>query len=749
VVKSLIFGHVKLLKLAMTLDNDASNHESHGNDCQKQESSPIKKCEEDLADRDPAVQSPKNSMMPTNFSTNSSQSPTCSKETKGLLQQNNRSFSAGSVTAMGTRSPDSDRPSSSKDVYRPTFTSTKPAFSRKLQPMEFPSVNEPTRTLILDGEEGGKFKRILTQAGIYYILMENRGTGGVFGAKGIIRYQYRPLSWEIGGSELQNLMFNQFSDGDDNVSINGESINRRCSWSPSSPLKHVERGDDTEGDFGIEPSDKYQLPTGVCDVDTGESDSPDEEGAISLEDADTLLMKGDKIPKGCKGVAFYKNSPIGLAFMKGRMTAGRGASKVYYFVVGQPFQRLFLNLTFSWGKATEVKVSLGYGGPLLPIPPLSLTKQPSNFMKRKERKRYRILALDGGGVLGGSILVILEYIENELRRITRNPEARIVDYFDLIVGTSTGGIITATLLKGYGISYLRSKWKNWAQTIFGGTRNALGALLFNEGYDVEPTKKLLQDVLGHAPIASLRPDMPRCAITSTDVSHQPYQLYIHRNYDLSDKSINEGNERNDINVGNGAAYPGRVAKESSLLPLWLVAWIAGSAPTYIRGPTLTELQKMGVNVRKNDVVHLVDGAFLANNPSVVALKEGAQILGKSLNYFCRENLSCLVSIGTGVTYRKKTEMKDGNVSSLQILLNAPHLFLESGKVHKEVMHEILVDNGEDTYFRYNTPGLGEATIDNADEEQLKFVVDATKQYMEEEKIYDTRRLTRLLVASDV
>merc|ERR1739838_1287316 len=603
-------------------------------------------------------------------------------------------------------------------------------------------------TLISDGEEGGIFKRILTKAGIYYILMENKGTGGVFCAKGIVRYQYRPLAWEVGGSDLQSLIVNQFVDGDNGLG-GVESFDRGQGWSPS-PLRNNngERGDAQDGELDVDYSDKFHLPTGVCNVDTGESDTPDEEVAVKVEDADTLLTKGEKVPNGFKGVAFYKNSPIGLSFMRGRMTAGRGSNKVYYFIVGQPFQRLFLNLTFSWGKATEVKVSLGYGGPLLPIPPLSLTIQPSNFTTRRERKRYRILALDGGGVLGGSILVILEYIEKELRRITRNPEAKIIDYFDLIVGTSTGGIITAAMLKGYGVSYLRSKWKSWAQTIFGGSRNALEALLFNEGYDVEPTKKLLQDVLGHAPLASLRPNMPRCAITSTDVSHQPYQLYIHRNYDLSDNS-NEGNERNDSNQGTGSAYPGRVAKESSLLPLWLVAWIAGSAPTYIRGPTLIELQKMGVNVRKNEIVHLVAGELLANNPSVVALKEGAQILGKSLNYFCRENLSCLVSIGTGVTYRKKTEMKDGNLSSLQILLNAPHLFLESGKVHKEVLHEILVDNGEDTYFRYNTPGLGEATIDNAEEEQLKFVVDATKQYMEEEKFYDTKRLVRLLVASDV
>ncbi len=58
----------------------------------------------------------------------------------------------------------------------------------------------------------------------------------------------------------------------------------------------------------------------------------------------------------------------------------------------------------------------------------------------------RILSLDGGGVRGiiyGEILIALE---EKLRSRTGDPSARIADYFDLIAGTSTGGIFTALLL---------------------------------------------------------------------------------------------------------------------------------------------------------------------------------------------------------------------------------------------------------------------------------------------------------------
>ncbi|POS00770.1 patatin-like phospholipase [Flavobacterium croceum DSM 17960] len=59
--------------------------------------------------------------------------------------------------------------------------------------------------------------------------------------------------------------------------------------------------------------------------------------------------------------------------------------------------------------------------------------------------KIRILSLDGGGIRGIISCVILKYIEEQLQK-QDNPNAKIGDYFDLIAGTSTGGLITALLL---------------------------------------------------------------------------------------------------------------------------------------------------------------------------------------------------------------------------------------------------------------------------------------------------------------
>lgn len=65
--------------------------------------------------------------------------------------------------------------------------------------------------------------------------------------------------------------------------------------------------------------------------------------------------------------------------------------------------------------------------------------QPPKF-----EDRVTILSIDGGGVRGIIPATILEFLEEELQEID-GPDVRIADYFDVIAGTSTGGLVTAML----------------------------------------------------------------------------------------------------------------------------------------------------------------------------------------------------------------------------------------------------------------------------------------------------------------
>ncbi|KAF3446684.1 hypothetical protein FNV43_RR11864 [Rhamnella rubrinervis] len=55
-----------------------------------------------------------------------------------------------------------------------------------------------------------------------------------------------------------------------------------------------------------------------------------------------------------------------------------------------------------------------------------------------------ILSIDGGGIRGIIPGTILAFLEAELQKLD-GEEARIADYFDVIAGTSTGGLVTAML----------------------------------------------------------------------------------------------------------------------------------------------------------------------------------------------------------------------------------------------------------------------------------------------------------------
>ncbi|MBK8085127.1 MAG: patatin-like phospholipase family protein [Devosia sp.] len=88
---------------------------------------------------------------------------------------------------------------------------------------------------------------------------------------------------------------------------------------------------------------------------------------------------------------------------------------------------------------------------------------------------FRILALDGGGIKGTFTAAILAELE-------RQTQLRLVDHFDLIVGTSTGGIIAIGLGLGIPAADLLKLYSNRGGEIFpssgflGGQRGLLRQL---------------------------------------------------------------------------------------------------------------------------------------------------------------------------------------------------------------------------------------------------------------------------------
>ena len=78
----------------------------------------------------------------------------------------------------------------------------------------------------------------------------------------------------------------------------------------------------------------------------------------------------------------------------------------------------------------------------------------------------RILSLDGGGVRGILSLAFLERIESILRSRAGVAEFRLVDYFDLMGGTSTGALIATGMAIGYSAKQMIELYLNLAERGF-------------------------------------------------------------------------------------------------------------------------------------------------------------------------------------------------------------------------------------------------------------------------------------------
>lgn len=106
----------------------------------------------------------------------------------------------------------------------------------------------------------------------------------------------------------------------------------------------------------------------------------------------------------------------------------------------------------------------------------------------------RILSLDGGGVKGVLTLGMLEVLEAELRKRSRNPELVLSDYFDLIGGTSTGAIIASGLALGKSVGELIDMYTELGPKVFGKTKG--DGYIMGSKYDSRALRKVLYEVLG-------------------------------------------------------------------------------------------------------------------------------------------------------------------------------------------------------------------------------------------------------------
>jgi uncharacterized protein len=106
-------------------------------------------------------------------------------------------------------------------------------------------------------------------------------------------------------------------------------------------------------------------------------------------------------------------------------------------------------------------------------------------------KPFKILSIDGGGIKGLYSVTILEHLEQK--------HGQISDYFDMICGTSTGGLIALALAQKIPASVISKVYEEKGQLIFPKQRKLAGILkqiLWKGKFDDKPLKNVLIELFG-------------------------------------------------------------------------------------------------------------------------------------------------------------------------------------------------------------------------------------------------------------
>lgn len=338
----------------------------------------------------------------------------------------------------------------------------------------------------------------------------------------------------------------------------------------------------------------------------------------------------------------------------------------------------------------------------------------ANQIDRTYNKKIRILSLDGGGIRGIITCIILRYIEEQLQKLD-DPSAKLGDYFDLIAGSSTGGLIASILLvpnsqkkAKYSIEKALELYAEKGEGIFNVSlwQNILNPFgVFDEKISEKELEKQLNEFFENL---KLNEFIKPCLITSYDTENRKAKLF--NTLDGEDVVDN--------------FYVKDICRATS------------AAPTYFEPAQIKSLY--GQNYT------LIDGGVYANNPTLCAYAEARKIaFSKVLKDELKPdyptvNDLVIVSIGTGTILKPYThnDLKNaGKIKWIQplvdILLSAN---AETVDYQIQQMYQTLGVRNQLNYHRIN-PSLRNASsdMDKATKKNIEALIQAGLAYIDDNR----------------
>jgi len=271
----------------------------------------------------------------------------------------------------------------------------------------------------------------------------------------------------------------------------------------------------------------------------------------------------------------------------------------------------------------------------------------------------KILACDGGGILGLMSVELLAKLEADLRLARDEPTLVLSDFFDFFCGTSTGAIIATCLSAGMSIDGIRAFYVGSGKDMFD-RASVFKRLRYN--YNDEPLAEKLRHELNRAlgrgdaaPYASLGDDNLRTLLmlvmrNHTTDSPWPVSNNPHARYNQLDRA--------DCNLK---------------LPLWQLVRASTAAPTFFP----PEVVVLGAGTAREYSFIFVDGGVTTyNNPAFLAFQM-ATAAPYRVNWKTGVDQLLIVSIGTGSAARAQPDLQADDLNLLHYAKNVPSALMNA------------------------------------------------------------------------
>ncbi|XP_022638276.1 patatin-like protein 2 isoform X2 [Vigna radiata var. radiata] len=320
-----------------------------------------------------------------------------------------------------------------------------------------------------------------------------------------------------------------------------------------------------------------------------------------------------------------------------------------------------------------------------------------------------VLSIDGGGIRGIIPGVLLAFLESELQKLD-GADARLADYFDVIAGTSTGGLVTAMLTAPnkdnrplYAAQDIKKFYLKHSPNIFPQHRK-LGRTLTGPKYDGKYLHKLIREELGDT---KLEQTLTNVVIPAFDIKHLQPTIF----------STCQVEKRPELN---------------GLLSDICIS--TSAAPTYLPAhyfETTTPEDRVEFD--------LIDGGVVANNPALVGMAEVSNKIFTERLYEkfdvkpMQYSKFLVISLGTGSQQPKKkySAAEASSWNALNWVSSSGRspiidVFTEasSDMVDFHIYSVFLAHNAEENYLRIQEDTLtGElSSVDIATEKNLNGLV---------------------------